>query len=117
MRIGIPRELKTGENRVAVSPNGVASLVARGHEVIVEKGAGVGSSMPDEDYVAAGARMADTADEVWAAGDLLLKVKEPVAEEFGRLRADQTLFTYLHLAAERECTEALLKAGTTSIAY
>jgi alanine dehydrogenase len=117
MRIGIPRELKNHEYRVAITPAGVHELVGRGHRVLVEAGAGVGSSFPDDDYRAAGAHLASSADDVWSESELVLKVKEPIAEEYSRLRADQVLFTYLHLAASRECTEALLAAGTTSIAY
>lgn len=117
MRIGIPREIKSGEHRVAASPSGVATLARAGHEVLVEAGAGEGSSMPDQAYVDAGATIVDTAAEVWAKGDLLLKVKEPIGPEFDLLRPDQILFTYLHLAAAPECARALLDAGTTSIAY
>ncbi|GAA2080978.1 alanine dehydrogenase [Streptomyces albiaxialis] len=117
MKVGIPREVKNNEFRVAITPAGVHELVRNGHEVFVEKGAGTGSSIPDQEYVAAGASILGTADEVWATADLLLKVKEPVAEEYHRLRKDQTLFTYLHLAASRECTDALLESGTTAIAY
>ena len=117
MRVGVVREVKNHEYRVALTPSGVTELVAAGHEVLVEADAGVGSSIPDADFTAAGAKTLPTADDVWAAADLLLKVKEPIAEEFGRMRADQTLFTYLHLAASRECTDALLAAGTTAIAY
>jgi alanine dehydrogenase len=117
MQVGVPREVKNREYRVALTPAGVTELVRAGHQVLVEQGAGEGSSIPDADYVAAGARIAPSADDVWAAADLLLKVKEPVAEEYGRLRADQTLFTYLHLAASRECTDALIASGTTAIAY
>ncbi|MFE5334021.1 alanine dehydrogenase [Embleya sp. NPDC056575] len=117
MKVGIPREVKNHEYRVAITPAGVHELVRNGHEVFIEHDAGVGSSIPNEEYVAAGATILGTADEVWATGELILKVKEPIASEFGRLRKDQTLFTYLHLAAGKECTEALLKAGTTSIAY
>src|SRR3954453_7678151 len=117
MRVGVPREVKNREYRVALTPAGVTELVRAGHAVLVERGAGEGSSIPDADYVAAGARILPTADEVWAAADLLLKVKEPIAEEYGRLRADQTLFTYLHLAASKECTDALVTSGTTAIAY
>ncbi|KGF14758.1 alanine dehydrogenase [Corynebacterium freneyi] len=117
MRIGIPREIKSGEHRVAASPSGVATLTRAGHEVLVEAGAGEGSSMPDQAYVDAGATIVDTAAEVWAEGDLLLKVKEPIGPEFDLLRPDQILFTYLHLAAAPECARALLDAGTTSIAY
>ena len=113
MKVGIPREIKNHEYRVAITPAGVNELVRNGHEVFIEKDAGVGSSIPDEDYVDAGAKILDTADDVWAEGDLLLKVKEPIAEEYGRMRADQTLFTYLHLAADKACTDALLASGTT----
>ncbi|KUN84370.1 alanine dehydrogenase [Streptomyces bungoensis] len=117
VKVGIPREVKNNEFRVAITPAGVHELVRHGHQVVVERNAGVGSSIPNEEYVAAGAQILDTADEVWASADLLLKVKEPVAEEYHRLRKDQILFTYLHLAASRECTDALLESGTTAIAY
>ncbi|RZU31616.1 alanine dehydrogenase [Blastococcus saxobsidens] len=117
MRVGVPREVKNREYRVALTPAGVTELTRAGHQVLVEQGAGEGSSIPDEDFVAAGARILASADDVWADADLLLKVKEPVAEEYGRLRAGQTLFTYLHLAASRECTDALVASGTTAIAY
>ncbi|MEV4685015.1 alanine dehydrogenase [Streptomyces kurssanovii] len=117
MKVGIPREVKNNEFRVAITPAGVHELVRNGHQVFVEQNAGVGSSITDDEYVAAGARILPTADEVWATADLLLKVKEPIAEEYHRLRKDQTLFTYLHLAASRECTDALLESGTTAIAY
>ncbi|MGY0063043.1 alanine dehydrogenase [Streptomyces sp. LZ34] len=117
MKVGIPREVKNNEFRVAITPAGVHELVRDGHEVFVERGAGLGSSIPDEEYTAAGASILGSADDVWATADLLLKVKEPVAEEYHRLRKDQTLFTYLHLAASRECTDALLGSGTTAIAY
>ncbi|HWM36955.1 MAG TPA: alanine dehydrogenase, partial [Streptomyces sp.] len=117
VKVGIPREVKNNEFRVAITPAGAHELVRNGHQVVVERGAGVGSSIPDEEYVAAGATILGSADEVWATADMLLKVKEPVAEEYGRLRKDQTLFTYLHLAASRECTDALLESGTTAIAY
>ncbi len=117
VKVGIPREVKNNEFRVAITPAGVHELVRNGHQVVVEQNAGAGSSIMDEEYIAAGARILPTADEVWATADLLLKVKEPVAEEYHRLRKDQTLFTYLHLAASRECTDALLESGTTAIAY
>ncbi|MDI5912072.1 MULTISPECIES: alanine dehydrogenase [Streptomyces] len=117
MKVGIPREVKNNEFRVAITPAGVHELVRHGHQVVIEWGAGVGSSIPDGEYVAEGAQILDTADEVWASADLLLKVKEPVAEEYHRLRKDQTLFTYLHLAASKECTDALIESGTTAIAY
>lgn len=117
VKVGIPREVKNNEFRVAITPAGVHELVRGGHEVVLERGAGLGSSITDEEYTAAGARILGTADEVWAAADLLLKVKEPIAEEYHRLRKGQTLFTYLHLAASRACTDALLESGTTAIAY
>ncbi|WP_346623512.1 alanine dehydrogenase [Blastococcus montanus] len=117
MRVGVPREIKNREYRVALTPAGVTELTRAGHEVLVEQAAGEGSSIPDADFAAAGARIVASADDVWADADLLLKVKEPVAEEYGRLRADQTLFTYLHLAASKECTDALVASGTTAIAY
>jgi len=117
MRIGVPTEVKNHEYRVALTPAGVHELVAHGHEVYVQRGAGLGSSIPDEDFVASGAKILATADDVWATGDLVLKVKEPIAEEYGRMRAEQVLFTYLHLAASRPCTDALLASGTTAIAY
>jgi alanine dehydrogenase len=117
MKVGIPREVKNNEFRVAITPAGVHELVRNGHQVFVEQNAGVGSSITDDEYVSAGAQILGTADEVWATADLLLKVKEPIAEEYHRLRKDQTLFTYLHLAASKECTDALLESGTTAIAY
>jgi alanine dehydrogenase len=117
MKIGIPREVKDNEYRVAITPSGVNELVSHGHAVVVEKEAGVGSSIPDDDFVAAGASILGAADDVWAEADLVLKVKEPVAEEYHRMRSGQVLFTYLHLAASRECTQALVDSGITAIAY
>jgi alanine dehydrogenase len=117
MKVGIPREVKNNEFRVALTPAGAHELVRHGHQVLLERNAGAGSSITDDEYVAAGARIVETADEIWATTDLLLKVKEPIAEEFHRLRKDQTLFTYLHLAASKECTDALLDSGITAIAY
>ena len=117
MRVGVPREVKNHEYRVAITPAGVHELVAHGHEVLVEQGAGRGSSITDAEYSAAGAVILPTADAVWESGELILKVKEPIAEEYGRMRAGQVLFTYLHLAASRACTEALLERGVTAIAY
>ena len=117
MKVGIPSEVKNHEYRVAITPAGAFELSRHGHEVYVQQGAGLGSSITDEEYVAAGATILPTADEVWATGELILKVKEPIAEEYHRMRAGQTLFTYLHLAASRECTDALISAGVTSIAY
>jgi alanine dehydrogenase len=115
--IGIPSEVKNHEYRVAITPAGVHELVRHGHDVVVEHGAGLGSSISDAEYKAAGARVLAAADDVWGEAELVLKVKEPVADEYGRMRRGQVLFTYLHLAASRECTQALLDAGVTSIAY
>ncbi len=117
MKVGIPAEIKNNENRVAITPAGVHELVTRGHRVVVETGAGVGSRVADEDFAAAGAEILATADDVWAEGDLLLKVKEPIEPEFARMRSDQVIFTYLHLAAARSTAQALLAAGSTAIAY
>lgn len=117
MKVGIPKEVKNHEYRVAITPAGVHELVRSGHEVFVQQDAGTGSSIPDADFVAAGATILPTADDVWQAGDLILKVKEPVAEEYHRMRKDQVLFTYLHLAASKACTDALLTSGITAIAY
>ena len=117
MHIGVPKEVKNHEYRVAITPAGVHELLRHGHDVYVERGAGLGSSIADEDYLAAGAKILDTPDDVWEVGDLILKVKEPVAEEYHRMRDGQVLFTYLHLAASRACTDALLGQGVTAIAY
>jgi alanine dehydrogenase len=117
MKVGIPREVKNNEFRVAITPAGVNELARHGHEVVIEQDAGVGSAIPDDTYVAAGARILPTADDVWGAADMVLKVKEPIAEEYHRMRKEQVLFTYLHLAADKACTDALLSAGTTGVAY
>ena len=119
MIVGIPTELKADEYRVAITPAGVRELTSAGHRVLVQKGAGDGSSMPDSDFERTGATILEDADELWAAADLVCKVKEPVPEEYHRLglRRDQTLFTYLHLAASRECTDALVAAGNVAVAY
>ncbi len=117
MKVGIPREVKDNEYRVAITPSGVRELVSHGHDVTVEKDAGVGSSITDEEFVAAGATIIGTADDVWADAELVLKVKEPVASEYHRMRRDQVLFTYLHLAASRTCTDAMLASGVTGVAY
>jgi alanine dehydrogenase len=116
MRIGVTREVKQDEYRVALTPAGAAELGQRGHEVVVEAGAGAGSSFLDSDYEAVGARIVSVED-VWATADLVLKVKEPLPEEYGRLREGQVLFTYLHLAADEQLTRALLASGATCIAY
>jgi len=117
VRVGIPTEIKNNEYRVAITPAGVSELARRGHDVLVQCGAGEGSAIGDADFEAAGARMVETADQVWEQADLVLKVKEPIAPEYTRMRKGQVLFTYLHLAASRPCTDALLASGTTSIAY
>jgi len=115
MLIGIPKEVKTMENRVSMTPGAVETLVRRGHSVVVEKGAGVGSGLSDDDYINAGARMGSV-DDAWAA-EMVIKVKEPVASEYKYLREDLLLFTYLHLAADEALTNALLESGTTGVAY
>jgi alanine dehydrogenase len=117
MKVGVPKEVKNNEFRVAITPAGVHELARSGHEVFIQQDAGVGSAIPDADFVAAGARILPTADDVWQTADLILKVKEPVAEEYHRMRKDQVLFTYLHLAASKACTDALLDSGITAIAY
>jgi alanine dehydrogenase len=117
VKIGVPKEVKNNEYRVALTPVGTHELTQHGHEVYVEKGAGAGSLIPDEEYVAAGATMLEGADDVWGTADMVLKVKEPVAEEYARMREGQTLFTYLHLAADKRLTEELLARKVTAIAY
>ncbi|QBX57253.1 alanine dehydrogenase [Nocardioides seonyuensis] len=117
MKVGVPREVKNREYRVALTPLGVHELVAHGHQVLVERGAGEGSLIPDDSYVAAGATVLDTADDVWGAADMVLKVKEPVAEEYARMREGLTLFTYLHLAADKALTAELMTRRVTAIAY
>lgn len=116
MRIGVPAEIKPSEQRVGMTPDGVRALVDAGHEVMIESGAGQGAGFEDSEYTDAGAKLG-TADEVWLQAELLVKVKEPIAEEYEYLREDLTVFTYLHLAADRDLTEALLKAKTRAIAY
>ncbi|MFF5229406.1 alanine dehydrogenase [Dactylosporangium sp. NPDC000521] len=117
MKVAVPREVKNHEYRVAITPAGVHELAANGHEVFIEAGAGDGSSITDQEFQEAGARILPTADDTWAAGDLVLKVKEPVAEEYHRMREGQVLFTYLHLAASKACTDALVDRKVTGIAY
>ncbi|MFC4071209.1 alanine dehydrogenase [Actinoplanes subglobosus] len=117
MHIGVPAEVKNHEYRVAITPAGVVEAVRHGHTVSVQAGAGLGSSITDEDYAAAGAAILPDADAVWGSADMILKVKEPIAPEYHRLRENQVLFTYLHLAADAEGTKALLNSGTTAIAY
>ncbi|MEW2144238.1 alanine dehydrogenase [Micromonospora vinacea] len=117
MKVGIPREVKNHEYRVAITPAGVNEFTRSGHQVFVESGAGVGSSITDEEFATAGAKILATADEVWETAELVLKVKEPIAEEYHRMREGQVLFTYLHLAASKECTDALIDRRVTGIAY
>ena len=117
MKIGVPREIKNHEYRVAITPAGVMEMVRNGHEVFIEQDAGLGSSISNEEYVKAGAKMLATADEVWQTGEMIMKVKEPIAAEYDRMRDGQLLFTYLHLAAEQKCTDALLKNKVTGVAY
>ncbi|GAA0415522.1 alanine dehydrogenase [Acrocarpospora corrugata] len=117
MKVGVPREVKNNEFRVALTPAGAHELVRHGHQVLIERDAGAGSAIPDADFAAAGATLLDGADEVWAEGDLILKVKEPVPAEYPRMRKGQVLFTYLHLAASEGLTRAMLESGVTGIAY
>ena len=117
MKVAVPKEIKNNEFRVAITPAGVHDLVAHGHDVVIETGAGVGSTIPDDEYAAAGATIAPDAATTWASAELLLKVKEPVAAEYGYLRDDLVLFTYLHLAADRPLTDALIASKITAIAY
>ncbi len=117
MNIGVPKEIKNNEFRVAITPAGVKEFVNSGHSVFIETSAGIGSAISDSDYQAVGATILKSADEVWQKADLILKVKEPIAAEYSRMRKDQVLFTYLHLAASKECTDALISSGITAIAY
>ncbi len=117
MKIAIPKEIKNNEFRVAITPAGVHDLVANGHEVFVETGAGVGSSITDAEYEATGATITANAADTWSAADMLLKVKEPIHEEYGYFRKDLLIFAYLHLAAEPELTAALVSSGVTAVAY
>jgi alanine dehydrogenase len=117
VKVGVPKEIKNHEYRVAITPAGVHEFVTHGHEVFVESSAGLGSAITDDEYRSAGASILATADEVWAIGDLILKVKEPIEPEYHRMRKGQILFTFLHLAASRPCTDALIASGITAIAY
>ena len=117
MIVGVPKEIKLDEYRVAMLPVGVEDLVRSGHTVLVEAGAGLGSGLPDEDYSAAGAKLVDTRDEVFAEADMIVKVKEPQSDEFPHIRPGQLLFTYFHFAADRELTQAMVDSGATCIAY
>src|ERR671921_1328110 len=115
--IGVPKEIKDMEGRVSMQPDGVAELVHHGHEVLVQAGAGGGAGFSDEEYREGGGRVVDGPAEVFDAADLIVKVKEPVPEEYDRLREGQQLFTYLHLAADKPLTTALMERGVTAIAY
>ena len=117
MQVGVPKEIKNHEYRVALTPAGVHELVNRGHDVMIQASAGEGSGFSDQDYAQAGASIVQTAEEVWAKAELLVKVKEPIAKEYPLMRKGQVLFTYLHLAASKDCTDALIASGTTAIAY
>jgi alanine dehydrogenase len=117
VKVGIPTEVKNHEYRVAITPSGVNEFVRMGHDVVIEAGAGHGSSITDDEFRYAGATILPTADDVWGSAELVLKVKEPVADEYHRMRAGQVLFTYLHLAASAECTQALVDRKVTGVAY
>jgi alanine dehydrogenase len=117
MRVGVPTEVKNNEYRVAITPAGVHELTRHGHDVLVQAGAGTGSSITDDEFTAAGAKIASSAEDVWQDAELILKVKEPIAIEYDRMQPGQVLFTYLHLAASRDCTRALLNGKVTGIAY
>ncbi|MSW73307.1 MAG: alanine dehydrogenase, partial [Actinobacteria bacterium] len=117
MIVGVPKEIKVHESRVAITPEGVSEFVALGHTVLIEDGAGLGSAITNGDFVAAGAVIVDTADQVWQQSEMILKVKEPIEIEYSRMKRGQILFTYLHLAASRACTDAIIASGSTAIAY
>lgn len=117
MLVGVPKEIKVLEARVALTPEGASEFIRAGHTVVVEKGAGLGSAITDEQYIAAGATIEVDVEKIWREADMILKVKEPIEAEYPRLRAGQILFTYLHLAASKACTDALIASGTTAIAY
>jgi alanine dehydrogenase len=117
MIVGIPKEIKTNESRVAITPEGVGEFVAAGHMVIIEDRAGEGSAIDNSAFLSAGAKIVGSAQEVWTTADLIIKVKEPIDIEYSRMRSEQILFTYLHLAASRACTDAIIASGITAIAY
>ena len=117
MIVGVPKEIKVHESRVAITPEGVSEFVEGGHSVLIHAGAGLGSSITDADFVAVGATIVAQANDVWSVADLILKVKEPIESEYSSLRKGQIVFTYLHLAASKPCTDALISSGTTAIAY
>jgi alanine dehydrogenase len=117
MIIGVPKEIKTNENRIALVPGGAETLVHAGHDVVIERGAGEGSGFDDEQYTGVGARIADTADEVWEQAEMIMKVKEPIAVEYPRMRRDQVVFTYFHFAADEALTRAVIDSGCVAVAY
>jgi len=117
MLVGVPKEIKVLEARVALTPEGASEFIRAGHQVVVEQGAGLGSAITDDQYIAAGATIESDVEKIWRDAQMILKVKEPIEAEYPRLRAGQILFTYLHLAASKPCTDALIASGTTAIAY
>ena len=117
MIVGVPKEIKVHESRVAITPEGVSEFVHAGHTVLIQDGAGIASAITNDNFIQAGATIVATADDVWQKADLVLKVKEPIEPEYLKMRKGQTLFTYLHLAASKVCTDALVASGTTAIAY
>jgi alanine dehydrogenase len=117
MIVGVPKEIKSQESRIAITPEGVSEFIRAGHSVLVESGAGLGSAITDNEFVSQGATIIQNVNDVWGQADVILKVKEPIAAEYPRMRRGQVLFTYLHLAASKECTDALIASGTTAIAY
>ena len=117
MIVGVPREIKAQEYRVALTPEGVTEFVKSGHEVLIEKGAGLGSSITDENFIESGAKIIESVEKLWDSAELIMKVKEPIQAEYSRMREGQILFTYLHLAASKACTDALIESKITAIAY
>jgi len=117
MIIGVPKEIKTNEARVALTPGGTLEFTKRGHTVYIQSTAGVGSGFEDEEYISAGATILSTADEVWAKAEMIMKVKEPIAEEYARCRKNQLIFTYFHFASSEELTRAMIQSGAVCLAY
>ena len=117
MLIGVPKEIKTNENRIALVPAGAEALTGAGHTVVIEKGGGLGSGFPDEAYTAVGAQILGSADEVWQKAEMIMKVKEPIAVEYPRMRQGQVIYTYFHFAASEELTKAVIKSGAIAVAY
>jgi alanine dehydrogenase len=117
MKIGVPREIKTNENRIALVPAGAEALVGAGHSVFVEQGGGLGSGFPDDAYRVVGASILPTADEVWQQAEMIMKVKEPIAAEWPRMRRGQVIYTYFHFAAAEDLTRAVIDSGAIAVAY